>query len=234
MRILIVILIALHVFTLSTIAQDGRQLTLEKTAVRSERRIALVIGNGAYTNAPTLKNPPNDARDMAATLKALGFDVTSEINVNQPDLKRLIREFGQKLKAGGSGLFYYAGHGVQSKGRNYLIPVDADIQSEAEVEDLGVDINLILNFMDDAQNGLNIVILDACRDNPFLNQMKRTVATRSLTRGLARMEPRRRHESRSRKSPTAGVHRPCARRRQSWRRSVRRRPTRRCQGSRRR
>ncbi|MEP6707050.1 MAG: caspase family protein, partial [Pyrinomonadaceae bacterium] len=78
---------------------------------------------GAYTNAPRLKNPPNDARDMAATLKALGFEVSSGINVSQRDMKRLIREFGQKLKAGGNGLFYYAGHGVQSKGRNYLIPV---------------------------------------------------------------------------------------------------------------
>ena len=182
MRILIVILIALHVFTLSTIAQDGRQLTLEKTAVRSERRIALVIGNGAYTNAPTLKNPPNDARDMAATLKALGFDVTSGINTNQRDMKRLIREFGQKLKAGGSGLFYYAGHGVQSKGRNYLIPVDADIQSEAEIEDMGVDMQLVLNFMDDAQNGLNIVILDACRNNPFAS------SSRSATGGLAQVD----------------------------------------------
>ena len=89
-----------------------------------------------------MKNPPNDARDMAATLRALGFEVTSGINVNQRELKRLIREFGQKLKAGGSGLFYYAGHGVQSKGRNYLIPVEADIKSEADVEDAAVDVNL--------------------------------------------------------------------------------------------
>src|SRR5690242_11141826 len=72
----------------------------------TSKRIALVIGNGAYTSAPPLKNPPNDARDMAATLKALGFDVTSGINVNQRDMKRLIREFGLKLKTGGSGLFY--------------------------------------------------------------------------------------------------------------------------------
>src|ERR1700730_12541220 len=91
------------------------------------RRIALVIGNGAYTSAPALKNPPNDARDMAANLKTLGFEVSSGINVSQREMKRLIREFGQKLKAGGNGLFYYAGHGVQARGRNYIIPVDADI-----------------------------------------------------------------------------------------------------------
>jgi ankyrin repeat protein len=142
----------------------------------------LVIGNGAYTSAPPLRNPPNDARDIAATLKELAFDVTSGINVNQRDFKRLIREFGQKLKAGGSGLFYYAGHGVQSRGRNYLIPVDADIQSEAEVEDSGVDVGLVLNYMDDAQNGLNIVILDACRNNPFSRSF------RSVGEGLAQVD----------------------------------------------
>ena len=112
------------------------------------RRIALVIGNGAYTNAPPLKNPPNDAREMAATLKTLGFEVSSGVNISQREMKRLIREFGQKLKAGGNGLFYYAGHGVQARGRNYIIPVDADIQSEADVEDSGVDVGLVLNYMD--------------------------------------------------------------------------------------
>lgn len=168
-------------FTATILAQESRQLTLEKPQV-SAKRIALVIGNGAYTNAPPLKNPANDARDMAATLKVLGFDVTNYVNANQRDMKRLIREFGQKLRAGGSGLFYYAGHGVQSKGRNYLIPVDANIQSEAEVEDSGVDVGLVLNFMDDAQNGLNIVILDACRNNPFAKSF------RSATGGLAQVD----------------------------------------------
>src|ERR1700752_242755 len=152
----------------SSLAQQDRQL-VQNNAPKSTsvRRLALVIGNGSYPSAPLLKHPPNDARDMAASLRTLGFEVTSGINVNQKEMKRLIREFGLKLKAGGSGLFYYAGHGVQSKGRNYLIPVDADIQSETEVEDSGVDVNLILGYIDDAQNGVNIVILDACRNNPF-------------------------------------------------------------------
>jgi hypothetical protein len=162
--------------------EPNRQLTQTGSTNANAKRIALVIGNGAYTKAPLLKNPPNDARDMAATLRTLGFDVTSGINTNQRDMKRLIREFGQKLKAGGSGLFYYAGHGVQSKGRNYLIPVDADIQSEAEVEDAGVDASLVLNYMDDAQNGLNIVILDACRNNPFSRSF------RSASDGLAQVD----------------------------------------------
>jgi formylglycine-generating enzyme required for sulfatase activity/uncharacterized caspase-like protein len=152
------------------------------TNANAGKRLALVIGNGAYTTAPPLRNPPNDARDMASTLRALGFDVTNGINVNQREMKRLIREFGQKLKAGGSGLFYYAGHGVQSKGRNYLIPVDAEIQSEAEVEDSAVDASLVLNYMDDAQNGLNIVILDACRNNPFARSF------RSASDGLAQVD----------------------------------------------
>ncbi|HKO63555.1 MAG TPA: caspase family protein, partial [Pyrinomonadaceae bacterium] len=146
------------------------------------RRIALVIGNGAYTNAPGLKNPPNDARDMAANLASLGFEVARGVNVNQREMKRLIREFGQKLKAGGHGLFYYAGHGVQARGRNFIIPVDAEILSEADVEDSGVDVGLVLNYMDDAQNGLNIVILDACRNNPFARSF------RSASDGLAQVD----------------------------------------------
>jgi hypothetical protein len=163
-------------------AQQDRQLVQTVGTGATTRRLALVIGNGAYTNAPPLKNPPNDARDMAANLKTLGFDVSSGVNVSQREMKRLIREFGQKLKAGGNGLFYYAGHGVQARGRNYIIPVDADIQSEADVEDSGVDVGLVLNYMDDAQNGLNIVILDACRNNPFSRSF------RSASEGLAQVD----------------------------------------------
>ena len=166
-------------------AQQESNRQLERTGSASQsagKRVALVIGNGAYTSAPPLKNPPNDARDMAATLRALGFDVTNGINVNQRDMKRLIREFGQKLKTGGSGLFYYAGHGVQSKGRNYLIPVDAEISSETDVEDQAVDLNLVLGLMDEAGNGLNIVILDACRNNPFARSF------RSAGSGLAQVD----------------------------------------------
>lgn len=173
----------LCLFAFASGQEPTRQLVQPNTSPTSTaKRIALVIGNGAYTSAPPLKNPPNDARDMAGTLKTLGFDVTSGINVGQKDMKRLIREFGLKLKNGGSGLFYYAGHGVQSKGRNFLIPVDADIQSEADVEDSAVDVSLVLNYMDDAQNGLNIVILDACRNNPFARSF------RSATGGLAQVD----------------------------------------------
>jgi formylglycine-generating enzyme required for sulfatase activity/uncharacterized caspase-like protein len=169
---------------LSQAQQEPNRQLVQSNAQRADtvHRIALVIGNGAYTNAPPLKNPPNDARDMAANLKTLGFDVSSGVNVSQREMKRLIREFGQKLKAGGNGLFYYAGHGVQARGHNYIIPVDADIQSEADVEDSGVDVGLVLNYMDDAQNGLNIVILDACRNNPFSRSF------RSASEGLAQVD----------------------------------------------
>lgn len=183
MRIISIVLINLLVFCSVLLAQENRNLEREKAGnAKNGPRIALVIGNGAYATAPALKNPPNDARDMASTLKTLGFDVTSGINISQREMKRLIREFGQKLKAGGSGLFYYAGHGVQSKGRNYLIPIDADIQSEADVEDTGIDLSLVLNNMDEAANGLNIVILDACRNNPFARSF------RSATNGLAQVD----------------------------------------------
>jgi len=178
-----ILTLLLCLFAFASAQEPNRQLVQTNSGPTSTaKRIALVIGNGAYTSAPPLKNPPNDARDMTAALKTLGFDVTSGINVSQKDMKRLIREFGLKLKNGGSGLFYYAGHGVQSKGRNYLIPIDANIQSEAEVEDSGVDASLVLNFMDDAQNGLNVVILDACRNNPFARSF------RSASDGLAQVD----------------------------------------------
>src|ERR1041385_5180880 len=179
-----------HLFTLLLIlpialaarSQQDRQLTQGPSTTQSNRRIALVIGNGSYANAPPLKNPTNDASDMADALARLGFAVTRGIDLNQRQMKAMIREFGQKLKAGGQGLFYFAGHGVQLRGRNYLIPVDASIQSEADVEDQGVDANLIMGLMDEAGNALNVVILDACRNNPFSRSF------RSVSNGLAQMD----------------------------------------------
>jgi formylglycine-generating enzyme required for sulfatase activity len=164
--------------------QDNRQLQRDSSrANSSERRTGLVIGNGAYTNAPPLKNPPNDAALVAATLKKLGFEVTLGTNRSQREMKQLIRDFGQRLRAGGGiGLFYFAGHGVQSKEHNYLIPIDGDIQNEADLEDVGVDVNYVLNMMDVAQSALNIVILDACRNNPFARSF------RSAQGGLAQVK----------------------------------------------
>jgi len=164
--------------------RPNRQLTQGTSGQpqTSQRRIALVIGNGAYEHAGRLANPPNDATLVAATLRQLGFEVKNGSNLTQREMKQRIREFGQTLRAnGGVGLFYYAGHGVQAKGHNYIVPVDADIQTEADLEDVAVDLEYVLNLMGDAQNALNIVILDACRNNPFARSF------RSAQEGLAQV-----------------------------------------------
>jgi uncharacterized caspase-like protein len=159
----------------------GRTLAVEKASPPVEYKIALVIGNGEYKEA-RLANPPNDAQDIGRALADLGFKVTVKVNANQKAMKQAIREFGTELKRGGVGLFYFAGHGVQSKGRNFLIPVGASLESEADLEDESVDANLVLSHMDDAQNRVNIVVLDACRNNPFARSF------RSASRGLAQMD----------------------------------------------
>lgn len=169
---------ALLFFVLPTYAQD-RQLVQQSATV--EKRVALVIGNSSYTTAP-LKNPVNDAQDMTAALRASGFDVIHKENLDQNNMKRAIREFGMKIRDGGTALFYYAGHGLQVKGVNYLVPVDAQIQSEEEVEYEMVDAGFVLAQMDSARTRLNIVILDACRNNPFARSF------RSATNGLAEMD----------------------------------------------
>ena len=145
-------------------------------------RTALVIGNADYKLSP-LKNPANDATDMAAILEDSGFDVTFILNASQREMKKAVRFFGKKLRQNkGEGLFYYAGHGIQLKGHNYLIPVGATIESEGDVEFEAVDAGLVLAKMEDAGNNMNIVILDACRNNPFARSF------RSADKGLAKMD----------------------------------------------
>ncbi|MEW6267492.1 MAG: caspase domain-containing protein [Thermodesulfobacteriota bacterium] len=146
-----------------------------------ERRVALVVGNGAYSQAP-LHNPVNDVRAMTATLTSLGFQVTARENLDQKGLKEAIWRFGRELKQGGVGLFYFSGHGMQVQGRNYLIPIDARIESERHVDIYGVDAGAVLAEMEAARNRLNIVILDACRNNPFARSFK------SPLQGLASMD----------------------------------------------
>ena len=132
--------------------------------------------------APPLRNPTNDAHDMALILKTLGFEVIHLENAEYWAMEKAIRKFGKQLRNGGAGLFYFAGHGIQVNGRNYLIPVDADIETESDVRFEAVDAGRVLGKMDDAENDLNIVILDACRDNPF------TRSFRASNQGLARMD----------------------------------------------
>lgn len=136
----------------------------------AERRIALVIGNGGYTAVTPLDNARNDAALLAATLETLNFEVTHVRDARKPDLARAIAEFGATLRAAGPesvGLFYYAGHGVQSFGANYLLPVDASLTVAADLDLVGLEASAVLRQMASARNHTNIVILDACRDNPF-------------------------------------------------------------------
>jgi raffinose/stachyose/melibiose transport system substrate-binding protein len=145
-----------------------------------EQRIALVIGNGRYLHNATLVNPPNDAADMAAALRKDGFVVTLLTDASRRDMEQAIRAFGNSLKNPDAvGLFYYSGHGAQAEGSNFLIPVDADIQAADELGYNAVDAELILAKMRTAANRLNIVVLDACRDNPFPG------SSRSADKGLA-------------------------------------------------
>jgi len=164
--------------------KDNRTLRPQQAKVqdaRQEARVALVIGNGAYQVSP-LKNPPNDARAMAAALRDLGFKVDLVVDGGRKRMLEAVRLFGQKLAEGGIGLFYYAGHGMQVKGANYLIPVGADIATEEDVTTEALDANTVLARMDTAKNRVNLVILDACRNNPFARSF------RSASRGLAQME----------------------------------------------
>ena len=130
------------------------------------KRLALVIGNSDYREAP-LRNPVNDARSMTRALQKLGFTVIAKENLTQEGMNEAVREFGDRLTSGTVGLFYFAGHGMQVKGKNYLIPIQSGIKCEDEVPYRAFDANQVLAKMDSARNGLNLVILDACRNNPF-------------------------------------------------------------------
>ncbi len=155
------------------VTSDARIVTIEsENNMPSQKRLALVIGNSNYTMSP-LKNPVNDAKLMAAELRKLGFEVMSYTDLSQVEMKKHIREFGDKLnRQKGVGLFYYAGHGIQLNGENYLVPVSAVINKEQDVELESVNLKRVLGEMDYAQNDLNIIILDACRNNPFARSFR--------------------------------------------------------------
>ncbi len=165
-------------------AVAGWPALAQTAADAAQRRIALVIGNNGYDSAP-LTNSVNDARAMAGVLRDAGFSVALLTDVDQRQFQLALREFGERLKAagsGGAGLFYYAGHGMQIKGRNFLIPVRSNISHEDEVAYTAVDAQSVLDKMESAGSGTNIVILDACRNNPFARSF------RSAQQGLAQMD----------------------------------------------
>ena len=136
----------------------------------AEKRVALVVGNSAYRNVGRLDNPANDAKLLADTLSSLGFMLVgggAQLDLDKPCLDRAVQAFGAQLAGADVGLFYYAGHGVQVRGENYLIPIDANPTKESDVDFQMLDTNLVLRQMEGAHTLLNIVILDACRNNPF-------------------------------------------------------------------
>lgn len=173
------LLLALCLVPLLLQAQDRGFDRTEKPS-NPEQRVALIIGNESYKEAPLI-NPVNDARGIAAALEAFGFTVIKRENADFTEMKRAIREFGRSLQSGSVGLFYYSGHGMQVKGENYLIPIGAQIGHEEEIEYEAVNAGFVLAQMEAARNRMNIVILDACRNNPFSRGF------RSAAGGLATM-----------------------------------------------
>src|SRR2546427_6845539 len=155
----------------------------------AEKRVALVLGNSAYQNVAQLPNPANDSAKIAATLKDAGFDVVdSRHDLPAAETRRALRDFADRAGDADIAVVYYAGHGIEVDGTNYLIPVDAKLERDTDVYDEAFSLDRVLLAIEPAKQ-LRLVILDACRDNPFAKTMKRTIASRAVGRGLAKIEP---------------------------------------------
>src|SRR5262245_33391154 len=162
-------------------------LALANAAI-AQSRVALVVGNSAYQNAPALANPKNDAHDMGAALQGVGFDVVEAFDTDRRRLDGALRAFTDKLARADVALFYYAGHGLQVGVENYLVPIDAKLDRERDLEFETVKLDFVLRQMELEREGkTSIVILDACRDSPLTRNLARTMGTRSaaIGRGLA-------------------------------------------------
>ena len=155
----------------------------------AEKRVALILGNSAYQNVAPLANPVNDSAKIAATLKDAGFDIVdSRHDLPAAETRRALRDFADRARDADIAVVYYAGHGIEVDGANYLIPVDARLERDTDIYDEGLSLDRILIAIEPARK-LRLVILDACRDNPFARTMKRTVASRAIGQGLAKVEP---------------------------------------------
>lgn len=164
-------------------------LLLASEPALADKRVALIIGNSAYQNVAPLPNPANDGAKMAATLKDAGFDlVDSRRDLPATETKRALRDFADRARDADIAVVYYAGHGLEVDGSNYLIPVDAKLERDTDIYDEALSLDRILIAIEPAKK-LRLVILDACRDNPFSKKMKRTIATRAVGQGLAKVEP---------------------------------------------
>lgn len=153
------------------------------------KRVALVIGNGAYRNVPALLNPPNDASDIAAALKRLGFTVTLAANAGFDEMRRALIALGRDAAGADMAAVYFAGHGMEINGENWLIPVDADLKRDTDAANEAINLQSVMLQVSNTTS-LGLVILDACRNNPFAAKMNRSIATRAATTsGLGRIEP---------------------------------------------
>jgi uncharacterized caspase-like protein len=158
-------------------------------AVHAEKRVALIVGNGSYAHIAGLPNVRNDAAAMLELLRAANFgEIDALYNLNVDQLRRALKTFAGRAADADVALLYYAGHGIEVGQANYLIPVDARLATDFDIEDETVPLDRVLQAMEPARR-LRLVLLDACRENPFLKSMKRTAATRSVGRGLGRVEP---------------------------------------------
>jgi len=162
---------------ISAAPSPDRRIATEPS--QTQGRYALVIGNSDYRNLGRLKNPLNDARAVSASLRRLSFQVVTLENASHRQLIEAISTFGDRIPRDGVGLFYYAGHAIQSRGNNYLVPVDGILKSETELDYLAVNAGLVMAQFERAGGRVNIAILDACRDNPL------QATLRSAARGLA-------------------------------------------------
>jgi uncharacterized caspase-like protein len=159
------------------------------TEALAERRAALVIGNSAYKNVPTLANPSNDAKAISELLKRAGFEVVeTRLDLGIVEMRRAIRDFTDQVRDSDIAIIFFAGHGMEVGGTNYMIPTDAVLERDIDVEDEALSLDRIMRVLDPAKR-LRLVILDACRDNPFGRTMKRSAGTRAISRGLAGLEP---------------------------------------------
>src|ERR1700709_1986989 len=171
-------------------ALSAASLLLPSPAALADKRVAFVVGNGAYKNVAPLPNPATDAKSMAALLRNIGFEVVEGTNLSRDKMTEKLLDFGKKAEAADVAVFFYAGHGIAVNGTNYLLPVDADLKSEMDVK-LGAAINVDLTLeqtMSDAK--VKLVFLDACRDNPFAAKIRSAKVTRSVAvaSGLAEMK----------------------------------------------
>jgi formylglycine-generating enzyme required for sulfatase activity len=154
----------------------------------ANKRMALVIGNSAYQNVPALPNPTNDASDIAASLERLGFTVKKLANARFDEMRRALIDFGRQARGADMAVVYFAGHGMETGGENWLIPIDAELSTDLDIDSETVGLRTVTRAVSNTTQ-LGLVILDACRNNPFAAKMQRTSSTRSVDRGLARIEP---------------------------------------------